>query len=62
MALDERGDIAVAELVVYIPILFVSAFLVYRHGIRKRAGWIFLLLLSLGESPVCLLVLFMLIA
>lgn len=49
MGLDERGDIAIGEIIIYLPILLVSAILVYRHGIKRRAGWIFLVILSLGE-------------
>ncbi|KAH9921456.1 uncharacterized protein B0H18DRAFT_956651 [Fomitopsis serialis] len=45
--LDPRGDIAVAEIVMYLPVLFVSGSLVAKHGITRRAGWIFLLILSI---------------
>ena len=49
MALDKRGDIAVAEVVLYVPILIVSVILIFRHGFTRQAGWIFLLLLSVGK-------------
>lgn len=49
MGLDARGDISVAELLVYVPLLFISIFLVIRHGL-KRSGYVYLLLLSIGEQ------------
>ncbi|EMD41591.1 hypothetical protein CERSUDRAFT_110168 [Gelatoporia subvermispora B] len=45
--LDARGDISVAEIIIYIPILILSGILVLRHGFARRAGWIFLLILSI---------------
>ena len=47
--LDHRGDVAVAEIIAYIPILVASGFLVARHGFTKKAGWSYLLSLSLSE-------------
>lgn len=47
--LDQRGDIAVAEIVVYIPILILSVILVIRNGFTRQAGWIYLVILSLSE-------------
>ncbi|KAI0932666.1 hypothetical protein AcW1_000277 [Taiwanofungus camphoratus] len=47
MKLDKRGDVSIAEIVIYIPILIVSFILVLRHGFTRRAGWIFLLILSI---------------
>lgn len=35
------------ELVVYIPIIATSLFLVIRHGFHRRAGWIFLLIFGI---------------
>ncbi len=49
MKLDERGYIAIAELVLYIPILLLSIVLVVRHGAARKAGWIFFAILSIGE-------------
>lgn len=49
MTLNARGGIAVGEVILYIPILIISAFLVLRHGIKRKAGWVFLVVLSLGE-------------
>jgi len=45
--LNQRGDIAIAEIVLYIPILVASIFLVAKHGASRKAGWVFLLTLSL---------------
>ncbi|KAK7694240.1 hypothetical protein QCA50_001420 [Cerrena zonata] len=47
MGLDERGDIAVLELIVYTPILVTSGILIFRHGLGRNAGWIYLLILSI---------------
>jgi len=47
MGLDARGGISLAQLLIYIPILIVSAVLVRRHGFKRQAGWIFLLILSI---------------
>lgn len=49
MGLDARGDIAAAQLAVYIPVLAISVFLVSRHGFGRRAGWLFLLILSISQ-------------
>ncbi|THH33965.1 hypothetical protein EUX98_g287 [Antrodiella citrinella] len=45
--LDARGGISIVLMIIYIPILLVSAVLVKRHGFKRQAGWIFLLILSL---------------
>ena len=55
MGLDQRGGIAVGEVIFYIPVLVVSFILVLRHGFRRQAGWIFLFLLSNGELYTFLL-------
>jgi len=47
MALDQRGDISVVEIIIYIPVLIVGVILVMRHGFSKKAGWVFLVILSL---------------
>jgi hypothetical protein len=38
--------IAIAELVVYIPVALVSVFVVLRHGFHRQLGWIYLSILS----------------
>ncbi|KAK7694242.1 hypothetical protein QCA50_001422 [Cerrena zonata] len=45
--LDERGYIAIVELIIYTPIFVTSGFLIFRHGFRRNAGWIYLLILSI---------------
>ena len=42
-----REGLNIAELIFYIPVLFVAGFVAFRHGFGRQAGWIFLLLLSL---------------
>lgn len=34
--------IAIAELVVYIPIALLAIFVVFRHGFHRQLGWIYL--------------------
>lgn len=55
MKLDQRGDIAIAEIVLYVPILLLSIVLVLRHGATRKAGWIFFAILSIGELSISLL-------
>ena len=55
MKLDQRGDIAIAEIVLYVPILLLSIILVARHGAARKAGWIFFAILSIS-APYKLLV------
>ena len=47
--LDARGVIAVLEVIIYIPVLCTSVFLVKRHGFRRTAGWILFVLFSLSK-------------
>jgi len=47
MGLDQRGDISIAVIVFYVPILVVSFLLTLRHGFGRQAGWIFLLTFSI---------------
>jgi len=47
MGLDARGGISLGQVLVYVPILLVSAVLVRRHGFKRQAGWIFLVVLSI---------------
>lgn len=47
--LDQRGDIAIGEIVVYIPIALISIALLIRHGFSRRGGWIYLVLLAIGK-------------
>lgn len=50
MALDPRGIISAVELVFYIPTAILVLILTLRHGFRRDAGWIFLLIFSLSED------------
>jgi len=46
MGLDTRGIISVIELIAYIPLLIISACLIFKHGFGKKEGWVYLVLLS----------------
>ena len=48
--LDARGYIAIAEIVLYVPIFFIGIPIAFRNGFTRKAGWIFLVLLSIGAS------------
>ncbi|KAI0351243.1 hypothetical protein OH77DRAFT_1498660 [Trametes cingulata] len=45
--LDARGYISIAEIVIYVPILLVAIPIAFRHGFTRKAGWIFLVILSI---------------
>lgn len=42
MTISYANGIAILQLIVYFPSLFLSAFLVYRHGLRTNSGFTFL--------------------
>ncbi|GJE87824.1 hypothetical protein PsYK624_039070 [Phanerochaete sordida] len=44
--LDSRGIVAAIEIVVYVPLAFLSVALLFKYGF-KREGWIYLLILSI---------------
>ncbi|THH28285.1 hypothetical protein EUX98_g5908 [Antrodiella citrinella] len=46
-SLDQRGDIAAAQLAVYVPFLAIAAVLTLRHGFSRQAGWVLLVIVSL---------------
>lgn len=50
-SLDDFGRIAIAVAILYIPVLITSIFLVCRHGFKRDAGWIFLVIFSVSEYP-----------
>ena len=50
--LDDRGIVAVAEIVVYIPLALLSICLLFKYGF-KREGWLYLLILAIGGSRRC---------
>lgn len=39
---SNRESLAIAELVIYIPILFITILVLARHGRNKSFGWIYL--------------------
>lgn len=45
MKLDARGDISVAEIAIYTPLLGLALFVCLRHGFKRSSGWIFLVAL-----------------
>lgn len=49
MALDTRGYISIAVIIVYVPVFLISIYVAIRHGFTKRAGWVLLVVLSLSE-------------
>jgi hypothetical protein len=47
MALSNRNDLSIVELIVYTPACLFSIFLCIRHGFGINKGWLFLLIFSL---------------
>ena len=45
--LTERGKLAIAELVFYVPALFLAIIVTSRHGFSKSFGWVYLVMLAL---------------
>ena len=45
--MDPREGLSVANLVFYIPCLFIAGWVSFRHGFNRQSGWIFILLLAL---------------
>lgn len=37
----------IAELAIYLPLLFLTLFVVFRHGIHRQSGWIYLAIFCL---------------
>ncbi|KAI9892600.1 MAG: hypothetical protein M1814_001293 [Vezdaea aestivalis] len=44
--LSQKESLAIAELVFYIPALFISIYVSIRHGFGRARGWLFLIILS----------------
>ncbi|OCL03690.1 hypothetical protein AOQ84DRAFT_325530 [Glonium stellatum] len=44
---DSREALAIAQLVIYIPVFLCVIFIIFRHGFNKQAGWRFLGILCL---------------
>ncbi|KAI1457146.1 hypothetical protein F4805DRAFT_429691 [Annulohypoxylon moriforme] len=49
MALTEHNNISIAQIVVYVPALFVAIWLSYKHGFGRSAGWLYLIIFSLAR-------------
>lgn len=49
MTLTYRNGVSIAEIIVYVPALFIAAFLAFRHGLGRNAGWLFLILFCLAR-------------
>lgn len=47
VGLDYRHGISVLEVIVYIPTLIVALWVSFRHGFKRSAGWITLVIFSL---------------
>lgn len=47
MSITYRNGIAILQLVLYLPAFFFALWLAFRHGFRRNAGWIYLVILSL---------------
>ncbi|ORY15327.1 hypothetical protein BCR34DRAFT_585217 [Clohesyomyces aquaticus] len=58
MHLTKRGDVAVAELIIFIPALISAVLVCIRHGFKKTQGWIFILILCVIRiaGSVCQLI------
>lgn len=49
MTISYSNGISILQLIVYFPSLFLSIFLVYRHGLRTNSGFIFLSTFALAR-------------
>ncbi|GKZ55025.1 hypothetical protein AnigIFM49718_011149 [Aspergillus niger] len=49
MAVNYRHGLSILELIVYLPSLFISLFMGFRHGFQRNAGWILLIIFSLAR-------------
>ncbi|GKZ25248.1 hypothetical protein AbraIFM66951_003488 [Aspergillus brasiliensis] len=49
MAVDYRHGLSILELIVYLPSLFISLFMGFRHGFQRNAGWVLLIIFSLAR-------------
>ncbi|TGO58235.1 hypothetical protein BCON_0057g00220 [Botryotinia convoluta] len=49
MTITYRNGVGIGELIVYIPSLFLSVFLAFRHGFGRSAGWYFLIIFCLAR-------------
>ncbi|KAI1102832.1 hypothetical protein F4804DRAFT_311816 [Jackrogersella minutella] len=49
VALNERDNISIAQIVIFVPTLFLGIWLSIRHGFGKSAGWFYLIVFSLAR-------------
>ncbi|EHA20643.1 hypothetical protein ASPNIDRAFT_190297, partial [Aspergillus niger ATCC 1015] len=49
MAVNYRHGLSILELIVYLPSLFISLYMGFRHGFQRNAGWILLIIFSLAR-------------
>ncbi|KAF7865210.1 hypothetical protein EAF04_006187 [Stromatinia cepivora] len=49
MAITYRNGVDIGELIVYIPSLFLSIILAFRHGFGRSSGWYFLIVFCLAR-------------
>ena len=42
--LTEREDIAIAQLAIYIPSIFIAIYVSFRHGFVRQLGWVYLVI------------------
>ncbi|KAK6952891.1 hypothetical protein Daesc_005188 [Daldinia eschscholtzii] len=49
MALTEQNNISIAQIVIYIPSLFIAIWLAIRHGFGRNSGWLYLIIFSLAR-------------
>ena len=47
MAINYQDGIAILQLIIYIPCLFVAVLLTFRHGLRKSSSWYFITFFTL---------------
>ncbi|KAI9653441.1 MAG: hypothetical protein M1831_005989 [Alyxoria varia] len=47
MGLDDFGHLAVAEIVLFIPIFLLAQVAIFRHGLARKSAWLFLTLFAL---------------
>ncbi|KAI0881856.1 uncharacterized protein GGS22DRAFT_170914 [Annulohypoxylon maeteangense] len=49
MALTEHNNISIAQIVIYVPALFIAVWLSFKHGFGRSAGWLYLIIFSLAR-------------
>ncbi|KAI1374588.1 hypothetical protein F4677DRAFT_425520 [Hypoxylon crocopeplum] len=49
MALTERDNISIAQIVIFVPSLCIALWLAIRHGFGRNSGWLYMILFSLAR-------------